>query len=166
MPPRKRANDGEGATTRAKKAAKTGNGQSAPKGRRGRREATTGEHDAAFKEFKEKALPIHVAFTHTPPSIEKKDGGAGGEKDKGYIGNLTIVPTAFSTGSFGWKGTKRVKVELQGAEKETVVLQIQINAVVHGSKDAGAKDEDEDEDEDEDKDKDDDDDEDKADDDD
>lgn len=151
MPPRKRANDGEGATTRAKKAAKTENGQSAPKGRRGRSKATTEEHDAAFKEFKEKALPIHVAFTHTPPSIDKKDGDAGAGKDKGYIGNLTLVPSAFSTGSFGWKGTKRVKVELQGVdggEKETVSLQIQINAVVHGSKDAGAKDDDEEEDKD------------------
>lgn len=37
MPPRKRANDGEPATTRSKKAAKTENGESAPKskGRKG-----------------------------------------------------------------------------------------------------------------------------------
>ncbi|KZV99143.1 hypothetical protein EXIGLDRAFT_762911 [Exidia glandulosa HHB12029] len=140
MPPRKRANDGEPATTRSKKAAKTENGESAPKSK-GRKGPSAPE----FKEFKAKALPIHVAFTHTPPSIEKgKDGSA--DKDEGYIGNLTLVPTKFQTTSYGWKGTKRIQVELVGedGEKEKVTVQIQVNATVHGSKNAAKDGEDDD----------------------
>ena len=97
------------------------------------------------KEFKSKALPIHINITHTPPSISSssttkpvskatkapKDdvvndlvGGDSAEreevsvpKDEGFIGNLTLVPSGFSTGSYGWKGTKRLTVELLGGEE-------------------------------------------------
>jgi hypothetical protein len=36
--------------------------------------------------------------------------------DIGSIGNLTLVPSIFNTGSYGWKGSKRITVELQGGE--------------------------------------------------
>ncbi|KAG6865663.1 hypothetical protein C0991_000433 [Blastosporella zonata] len=57
--------------------------------------------------------------------------------DIGFIGNLTLVPSTFSTGSFGWKGSKRITVELQdseGEEKEKVQVMLSINATVIGSK--------------------------------
>jgi len=76
-------------------------------------------------EFKAKALPLHVNLTHTPPSIQKEGAvAADGTEEKavdtapdvGFIGNLTLVPSTFSTGSYGWKGSKRITVELQGSE--------------------------------------------------
>lgn len=50
--------------------------------------------------------------------------------DVGFIGNLTLLPTTFSTGSYGWKGNKKITVELQsghidaegGREKVQVML--------------------------------------------
>lgn len=38
--------------------------------------------------------------------------------DVGFIGNLTLVPSSFSTGSYGWKGSKRITVELQASNEE------------------------------------------------
>ncbi|CAA7265308.1 unnamed protein product [Cyclocybe aegerita] len=109
-------------------------------------------------EFKAKALPLHVHLTHTPPSIQK-EGAVDSEgkeeapppsdasaEDVGFIGNVTLVPSTFSTGSYGWKGSKRITVELQGGEadaeggKEKVTIMLSINATVVGSKPAkGAK---------------------------
>jgi hypothetical protein len=79
--------------------------------------------------FKAKALPLHVILTHTPPSITKAgDINENGDEEKledistaaevGLIGNLTLLPTSFSTGSYGWKGNKRVTVELQAGDSE------------------------------------------------
>jgi hypothetical protein len=36
--------------------------------------------------------------------------------DDGFIGNLTLLPSSFTTGSYGWKGSKRIVVELQNGE--------------------------------------------------
>jgi hypothetical protein len=82
-------------------------------------------------EFRARALPLHVQLTHTPPSIRQEgnvneDGSeehasaqiGGGEADVGAIGNLTLVPSTFSTGSYGWKGSKRIVVELQAGEED------------------------------------------------
>ncbi|KAJ3508951.1 hypothetical protein NLJ89_g5476 [Agrocybe chaxingu] len=93
-----------------------------------------------------------------PPSIQKEGAidSEGKEEaappsdasaaDIGFIGNLTLVPSTFSTGSYGWKGSKRITVELQGGEtdaeggKEKVTIMLSINATVVGSKPAkGAK---------------------------
>jgi len=88
-------------------------------------------------EFKEKARPIHVHITHTPPSINAKeptkaeDAPATTEEetditanptsesapiDTGLISNLTLLPSSFATGSYGWKGSKKIVVELQNSE--------------------------------------------------
>ncbi|KAF8158725.1 hypothetical protein BJ912DRAFT_373620 [Pholiota molesta] len=100
--------------------------------------------------FKAKALPLHVILTHTPPSITKAgDINENGDEEKledistaaevGLIGNLTLLPTSFSTGSYGWKGNKRVTVELQAGDsedggREKVQVMLTINATVLGSK--------------------------------
>ncbi|KAF8816727.1 hypothetical protein BYT27DRAFT_7237857 [Phlegmacium glaucopus] len=109
-------------------------------------------------EFKSKALPLHVNLTHTPPSILKKvesdvavTGGPESEDvdaavvgdDIGFIENLTLLPSSFTTGSYGWKGSKRITVELQGGGgeggKEKVQVMLSINATVIGSKPGGKK---------------------------
>ena len=72
---------------------------------------------------------MHLSLSHTPPAIEKeqvKGEGESGDKsedssdgDPGFIGNLTLVPSVFSTGSYGWKGNKRIAIELQLGETDS-----------------------------------------------
>ncbi len=44
--------------------------------------------------------------------------------DPGFLGTSTLLPSTFATGSYGWKGSKRLTIELQnpegGEEKEKV----------------------------------------------
>ncbi|KAG6845197.1 hypothetical protein H0H87_012524 [Tephrocybe sp. NHM501043] len=89
--------------------------------------------------FTSTALPLHVNLTHTPPTIADPytEAVSVASVDPGFIGNVTLVPSTFSTGSFGWKGNKRITVELQGSEgdqKEKVQVMLSINATVVGSK--------------------------------
>ncbi|KAF8894754.1 hypothetical protein BD779DRAFT_861987 [Infundibulicybe gibba] len=90
--------------------------------------------------FKSQALPLHVNITHTPPSIPDDDTVPAAPEDPGFVGNLTLVPASFNTGSYGWKGSRRITVELEnktdGGEKETVQVMLTINATVVGSKQA------------------------------
>ena len=83
-------------------------------------------------DFKAKALPLHLNLTHTPPTILKEEtvgekdneeaelanATATGNSDAGFIGNLTLVPNVFSTRSYGWKGSKRLTVELQDGDTD------------------------------------------------
>jgi hypothetical protein len=66
--------------------------------------------------FKTRALPLHVNVTHTPPAIPDKDTENASTADPGHLGSLALVPSTFSTGSYGWKGTKRFTVELEDPE--------------------------------------------------
>jgi hypothetical protein len=70
--------------------------------------------------FKATALPLHVNLTHTPPVIADPESEAvsTATADPGLVGNLTLVPSSFATGSYGWKGSKRVTIELQNTEDE------------------------------------------------
>ena len=81
----------------------------------------------AASAFKERALPIHINITHTPPAlVEPSSGGDGDDEgkgeaavsvasaDPGFIGTATLLPGTFSTGSYGWKGNKRFAVEIDG----------------------------------------------------
>jgi hypothetical protein len=74
---------------------------------------------------------LHLNLTHTPPTIlkedtvgEKDDGvpelasATGTNDDAGFIGNLTLVPNVFSTRSYGWKGSKRLTIELQDGDTD------------------------------------------------
>src|SRR5260221_3715857 len=79
-------------------------------------------------DFEAKALPLHLNLTHTPPTISKEE--TAGEKDDeaaelenatadaGFIGNLTLLPSVFSTKSYGWKGNKRFTIELQDGDTD------------------------------------------------
>jgi hypothetical protein len=76
--------------------------------------------------FKSKALPLHLTLTHTPPTVADADTVVA-SLDPGHLSDLPLVPTSFKTGSYGWKGNKRLTVELVDAEggeveRVTVVL--------------------------------------------
>ncbi|KAK7049450.1 hypothetical protein VNI00_006057 [Paramarasmius palmivorus] len=98
-------------------------------------------------QFKAKALPLHINVTHTPPilpSDSTEDATTTtAHADPGFLGNLTLVPSTFNTGSYGWKGSKRITVELQNDDaeggKEKVQVQLTFNATVLGSKGAGGE---------------------------
>ncbi|PLW50832.1 hypothetical protein PCASD_01173 [Puccinia coronata f. sp. avenae] len=55
--------------------------------------------------------------------------------EEGNIGTLLAEPTTFTTGSFGWKASSkmRVKVTVDGEEKDLLV-QVGVNMTVSGSK--------------------------------
>ncbi|KAF8321670.1 hypothetical protein DL93DRAFT_2032110, partial [Clavulina sp. PMI_390] len=102
--------------------------------------------------FKRSALPLHVDFTHTPPSIETEEKAEAEGKsvvEAGMIGSVTMLPATFSSGTLGWKATKHLAIELTDPEtgkKTKVNVQVQINALVKGSKpEAGGKDAEDDE---------------------
>ncbi|PPQ97959.1 hypothetical protein CVT26_003108 [Gymnopilus dilepis] len=156
-PKAKRAAEANDDGDRATKVARTGkNGDSTKNDtKKGAAKSTL-----STSEFTTRARPLHVSVTHTPPSIlSDADNDKGNSSDKedeeispedvagnvtasdiGFIGNLTLVPTSFSTGSYGWKGSKRITVELQGGDsdkeghKEKVQVMLSINATVVGSK--------------------------------
>ncbi|KAA1477122.1 hypothetical protein DENSPDRAFT_786173, partial [Dentipellis sp. KUC8613] len=98
--------------------------------------------------FKARALPLHVNLTHTPPSIPDEETAPAANADPGFIGTTSLLPTTFNTGSYGWKGSKRITLELPnpdgGDDKEKVHVMLTINATVMGSKqtkDEGPKEE-------------------------
>ncbi|THH16832.1 hypothetical protein EUX98_g9238 [Antrodiella citrinella] len=97
----------------------------------------------APSEFKARALPLHVNLTHTPPSIPDEDTDNATSADPGFVGTTALLPSVFSTGSYGWKGNKRITVEVENretGEKEKVNVMVTINATVMGSKNAGEND--------------------------
>ncbi|KAJ7777611.1 hypothetical protein DFH07DRAFT_797419 [Mycena maculata] len=134
----KRGADSDGPSTRASKVAKTDGEKPASKAKKGG--AKKGAKAISTAAFKSKALPLHVNLTHTPPSIGDADTVSAPPTDPGHLAALTLVATSFNTGSYGWKGNKRLTIELQNAEdgeKEKVTVMLTINATVVGSK--GAK---------------------------
>jgi len=143
MAGKKRTSDEAGVATRSggrAKAART-SPTSKPAGKRGPKALATAD-------FKARALPLHISVTHTPPAIDGDTADAATveattaavavEKDPGFLGTLSLLPSTFSTGSYGWKGSKRLTVELAdsagGDEKEKVQVMLTINATVIGSK--------------------------------
>ncbi|KAI0648366.1 hypothetical protein C8Q79DRAFT_571494 [Trametes meyenii] len=140
MPPRKRAaeDDGAGPTTRSAKTPKTDAASPAkPRGRPKRGPKT----NMAAATFKSRALPLHINITHTPPVLADDGTTTLASADPGFVGSTTLLPGTFSTGSYGWKGAKRLTIEIEnpdGGEKEKVHVMLNINATVMGSK--GAKD--------------------------
>jgi hypothetical protein len=134
-------------STRASKAAKTDTSSTVSKAKKGVKVRRilltlimlTTFHPFTMKQpaiptatFKATAMPLHVNLTHTPPTIADTDTEAVSTTtiDPGFIGNLTLVPSSFSTGSYGWKGNKRITVELQnlagghGSEKDKVQVML------------------------------------------
>ncbi|THG95343.1 hypothetical protein EW026_g6296 [Hermanssonia centrifuga] len=93
--------------------------------------------------FKSRALPLHINLTHTPPVAGNGETTDIAQVDPGFIGSTALVPSTFNTGSYGWKGNKRITVELLNSEsggKEKVQVMLTINATVLGSKNAKGED--------------------------
>ncbi|KAI0668428.1 hypothetical protein C8Q78DRAFT_993449 [Trametes maxima] len=138
MPPRKRAAEDDGSAARSTKTPKTEPSPAKPRGRPKRGPKT----NMAAATFKSRALPLHINITHTPPALA--DDGAtvsAASADPGFVGSTTLLPGTFATGSYGWKGARRLTIEVEnpdGGEKEKVHVMLNINATVMGSK--GAKD--------------------------
>ncbi|THV01873.1 hypothetical protein K435DRAFT_775882 [Dendrothele bispora CBS 962.96] len=83
-------------------------------------------------------------ITHTPPIASDDGTTSAASADPGHLGSVTVLPTTFKTGSYGWTGSKRITVELENdteGEKEKVQVMLTINATVMGSKQAPADDE-------------------------
>lgn len=144
MPARKRAAEAEPdaeetsprRSSRATKARLTDDSNTTadkPKGKRGPK-TKVGAND-----FKASALPLHVNITHTPPAIPDDDQANATSADPGFVGTTALLPSSFNTGSYGWKGNKRVTIEIvnnETGEKEKVHVMVTINATVMGSKNA------------------------------
>nr|GAT60488.1 predicted protein [Mycena chlorophos] len=137
----KRSNAETGSSPRAAKAAKKAADDTPSKG--GKKNGKAAAKAAIpVKEFKAKALPLHISVTHTPPALEEGKTPVA-KLDPGHLGSLALVATSFSTGSYGWKGSKRLTIELQNSdsgEKEKVSVMLNINATVMGSKNAKEED--------------------------
>ncbi|KAG1899934.1 uncharacterized protein F5891DRAFT_1128692 [Suillus fuscotomentosus] len=137
MAGRKRAaEDAKVPRTEARKSAKS-------TGKKGAARLKTGLSATAFKS---RAQPLHVNISHTRPPTDVES------TDPGFLEAIELVSSGFSTGSFGWKGSKRLTVKLpklEGEEEgEAVHVMLtslgnlslaRINATVIGSK--GAKEE-------------------------
>jgi len=68
--------------------------------------------------------------------------------DPGFLGAITLLPGSMSTGSYGWKGSKRITIEIDnpdGGDKEKIQVQLTFNATVIGSKSAKGEEEEEEE---------------------
>ncbi|KAG7086493.1 hypothetical protein E1B28_002442 [Marasmius oreades] len=136
----KRSSEGSGPNTRASKAAKTDRKATAGGTKKGGKKGAKAALPAST--FKSKALPLHVNVTHTPPTIPDDETVPAATADPGFLGSMTLVPSTFNTGSYGWKGSKRVTIELQngeGEENEKVQVMLTFNATVVGSKGAAGE---------------------------
>ena len=81
------------------------------------------------KTFKSQAHPLHITITHTPPPVAGDSGEKATEEstDPGFLAALSLQPSSFSTGTYGWKGSKRVMIEIDNpdtGEKEKLQVQL------------------------------------------
>jgi len=137
MAGRKRAAP-EDATTRPTKTAKTTTGKARGK--------TGPKANLSAKTFKSQARPLHISITHTPPPVTEDSGEKASSEatDPGFLAALSLQPSSFSTGTYGWKGSKRVTIEVDNpdtGEKERLQVQLSFNATVLGSKGKDGEDE-------------------------
>jgi len=140
MAGRKRSAPEDATATRPAKTPKTSTGKAKGK--------TGPKANLSAKTFKSQALPLHISVTHTaPPVVEDSDEKAPAEStDPGFLAALSLRPSSFTTGTYGWKGSKRITIEIDNpdtGEKERLQVQLTFNASVLGSKGKGGDDEEE-----------------------
>jgi hypothetical protein len=88
------------------------------------RNLTTAAQTIPVSEFKAGAVPLHVTVTRTSPAIEDNNNGA---VDPGFLGVVALQPCTFTTGSYGWKGGKRLVIDVVNPisdEKKTVQVML------------------------------------------
>ncbi|KAI5987535.1 hypothetical protein EDD15DRAFT_1484106 [Pisolithus albus] len=126
--------------TRSSKVQKTEGGRAPGRGgAKGTARLKTGLTASAFKS---RAAPLHLALSYNPfPGEGETVAVEAGEEGASILSTTTLTPSSFTTGSFGWKGSKRMAVSLKApgeggeAEGETVHVMLTVNATVIGSKD-------------------------------
>jgi len=138
MAGRKRAAPEDATTTRPAKTTKTSTGKARGK--------TGPKANLSAKMFKSQAHPLHISITHTPPPVVEDSGekAPAESTDPGFLSALSLQPSSFSTGTYGWKGSKRVTIEVDNpgtGEKEKLQVQLSFNATVLGSKGKDGEDE-------------------------
>jgi len=131
MAGRKRAAPEDATTTRPAKTTKTSTGKA--KGRTGPKA------NLSVKTFKSQARPLHITLTHTQPPIAEDSGESVSAEstDPGFLVAFSLQPSSFNTGTYGWKGSKRLTIEVDNpdtGEKEKLQVQLSFNATVLGSK--------------------------------
>lgn len=84
------------------------------------------------KTFKSQAHPLHISITHIPPPPAEESGEKvqGESPDPGFVAALSLGPSSFSTGTYGWKGSKRITIEVLNPDTgEKEKLQVQLRYV-------------------------------------
>jgi len=91
-------------------------------------------------DFKARAVPLHVAVSRTPPAAgDDNNASLAPVDDTDLLGAVALQPCSFTTGSYGWKGSKRLAIDLvdpTSGEKNKVQVMLTVNATVMGSKQA------------------------------
>ncbi|KIK15714.1 hypothetical protein PISMIDRAFT_16343 [Pisolithus microcarpus 441] len=124
--------------TRSSKVQKTEGGRAPGRGgAKGTARLKTGLTASAFKS---RAAPLHLALSYNPfPGEGETIAVEAGGEEASILSTTTLTPSSFTTGSFGWKGSKRIAVSLkapgEGGEDEGDTVHIMVNATVIGSKD-------------------------------
>lgn len=126
--------------TRSSKVQKTEGGRASGRGgAKGTARLKTGLTASAFKS---RAAPLHLALSYNPfPGEGEIVAVEAGGEEASILSTTTLAPSSFTTGSFGWKGSKRIAVSLKApgeggeAEGDTVHIMLTVNATVIGSKD-------------------------------
>jgi len=98
---------------------------------------TKGPKAIPVSRFKAGAVPLYVIVTRTCPTVEDNNS-AGVDPD--FLSAVALQPCTFTTGSYGWKGSKRLVIDIVNPisdEKKSVQVMLTINATVMGSKLAG-----------------------------
>ncbi|KAL4075368.1 hypothetical protein V8B97DRAFT_2004929 [Scleroderma yunnanense] len=142
---------GEKRETRSSKVQKSEGGGRAASGRGGAKGTARLKTGLSTAAFKARAAPLHLALSYDPFPGEGEVGAtaaattsASGERVV-LLTTTTLTPGSFATGSFGWKGSKRIVVGLKSKEQaegeataevgeETLNVMLTINATVIGSK--------------------------------
>jgi hypothetical protein len=79
-------------------------------------------------DFKARAVPLHVVVTRTPPAGRDDDSASPAPvDDTDLLGAVALQPCSFTTGSYGWKGSKRLAIDLvdpTGGEKKKVQVML------------------------------------------
>ncbi|KAH9999083.1 hypothetical protein BJV77DRAFT_940241 [Russula vinacea] len=85
-------------------------------------------------DFKARAVPLHVAVTRTPPAVRDDDSTSPAPIDTDFIGAVALQPCSFTTGSYGWKGSKRLAIDVvdptSGEKTKVQVMLMYVSSMI------------------------------------
>jgi hypothetical protein len=78
-------------------------------------------------DFKARAVLLHVAVTRSPPAARDDNNTSPAPvDDTDFLDAVALQPCSFTTGSYGWKGSKRLAIDLvdpaSGEKKKVQVM--------------------------------------------